>query len=94
VAAPGFAYVTVDDIGARAQLAVKAGGRLLAAPFDVMDAGRMAIVNDPTGGVLALWEPRRQPGAGLIGEPGAFVWVGARDPRHIRSPPARGPCGH
>jgi predicted enzyme related to lactoylglutathione lyase len=43
-------------------------------PFDVLDVGRMAMVQDPTGAVVALWEPRRHAGAGLTGEPNAICW--------------------
>jgi predicted enzyme related to lactoylglutathione lyase len=31
-------------------------------------------VQDPTGAVVALWEPRRHAGAGLMGEPNAICW--------------------
>jgi predicted enzyme related to lactoylglutathione lyase len=39
-----------------------------------MDAGRMSVVQDPTGATVALWQPKRNPGAGLMGEPGALAW--------------------
>jgi hypothetical protein len=55
---------------------------VLAPPFDVMEHGRMAVIQDPTGAVVALWEPRNYPGAGLLGEPGALCWneLCTRDP--------------
>src|SRR4051812_41599723 len=37
-------YVTVDDVDAGAEKAGEAGGNVLAGPFDVFDAGRMAVV--------------------------------------------------
>jgi uncharacterized protein len=43
-------------------------------PFDVMEAGRMALGADPTGAVFALWEPRNHIGAGLVNVPGALTW--------------------
>jgi predicted enzyme related to lactoylglutathione lyase len=49
-------------------------GRVLAEPFDVMDVGRMAVVADPAGAALHLWEPRRHIGAGLVNTPGAMTW--------------------
>jgi len=67
-------YVTVADADAAAARAGAAGGTVLAAPFDVFDAGRMAVVQDPGGAVLSLWEPRGHPGAGRVNEPGAFCW--------------------
>jgi predicted enzyme related to lactoylglutathione lyase len=43
-------------------------------PFDVMDVGRMAVLSDPTGAFVALWEPRSHVGAGLVNDPGALCW--------------------
>ena len=50
------------------------GGTVLMEPFDVLDVGRMAMVQDPTGAVVALWEPRRHAGAGVVGEASAMCW--------------------
>jgi predicted enzyme related to lactoylglutathione lyase len=68
------AYVTVDDADAAAERAEQLGGAVMAAPFDVMDAGRMTVIADPQGAVLALWEARGHPGAGLVNAPGALCW--------------------
>jgi predicted enzyme related to lactoylglutathione lyase len=35
-------------------------------PFDVMDTGRMALSQDPTGAVLALWQPGTSIGAEVV----------------------------
>jgi predicted enzyme related to lactoylglutathione lyase len=43
-------------------------------PFDVMEAGRMALAIDPTGAVFALWEPRDHIGAAIVNEPGTLTW--------------------
>jgi hypothetical protein len=67
-------YVTVTDVDASTAQVVPAGGQVFAPPFDVMDAGRMAVVADPTGAVIALWQPKNMPGAGLVNEAGAFGW--------------------
>ncbi len=67
-------YVTVADVDASAGQVAKAGGTLIAPPFDVMDAGWMAVVADPTGGVIALWQAKNNIGAGLVNEAGAFSW--------------------
>ena len=67
-------YVTVasaDDAAARAG---DAGGTVLQEAFDVMDVGRMAVVADPAGAVLNLWEPRASLGAELVNTPGAMTW--------------------
>ena len=67
-------YVTVASADESAARAAEHGGRALADPFDVMDVGRMAVVADPTGAALCLWEPRRHIGAALVNAPGAMTW--------------------
>ncbi|MEW6583230.1 MAG: VOC family protein [Actinomycetota bacterium] len=67
-------YVTVDDADAAAQAAADAGGTVVMAPFDVFDAGRMAMLRDPTGGHIAVWQPNTHIGAGVVNEPGALCW--------------------
>ncbi|MBV8952007.1 MAG: VOC family protein [Actinobacteria bacterium] len=68
-------YVTVADADASAATAKKAGGTVLAEPFDVMDVGRMAVVADPTGAVIALWQAKNHIGAELVNEPGTLTWT-------------------
>ena len=77
-----LSYVTVESADRVAGRATELGGTVLASPFDVMEHGRMAIVRDPTGGVVALWEPRNHHGAGVLGRPGALCWneLCTRDP--------------
>jgi predicted enzyme related to lactoylglutathione lyase len=65
-------YVTVDDVDAMAARARELGANVMGEPFDVMDAGRMALVQDPTGAFLALWEPRASIGAEIVNGPGAL----------------------
>ena len=67
-----LSYVSVEDVDARSARAGELGATVLQEPFDVLDAGRMALVQDPTGAVLALWQPRRHPGAALVNDPGAM----------------------
>jgi uncharacterized protein len=67
-------YVTVTSVEEAAAHAQEAGAQLLAAPFDVMDAGRMATIADPGGAALNLWEPRANIGAQLVNAPGAMTW--------------------
>jgi uncharacterized protein len=67
-------YVTVasaDDAAARAS---ELGATVHAPPFDVFDAGRMAVIQDPQGAFFMVWEPRQNIGAELVNAPGALVW--------------------
>jgi uncharacterized protein len=67
-------YITVADVDAAAALVEGAGGSVHVAPFDVMDAGRMAVITDPAGAFVILWTAINNPGAGIVNEPGAFTW--------------------
>ena len=67
-----LSYVTVDDAEASAGYAGQLGGKIVSEPFDVMEAGRMAVLADPQGAVFAVWEPRENAGAELVNDPGAF----------------------
>jgi uncharacterized protein len=68
-------YVAVETADKAAARAKELGATVLAPPFDVFDAGRMAVLQDPTGAVFAVWEARRHPGLGIVDEPGAFCWA-------------------
>lgn len=67
-------YMTVDNADASTAKVEAAGGKVLMPPFDVFDSGRMSVVSDPTGGVVAFWQPKAHIGAEIVNEPGAFVW--------------------
>ncbi|GGC67653.1 VOC family protein [Hoyosella rhizosphaerae] len=67
-------YLASDDVDSTVQTANAAGGQILMPPMDVMSAGRMAIITDPTGAAVGLWEGRDHPGAELVNEPGAMCW--------------------
>jgi hypothetical protein len=67
-------YVTVASADATAAKAAEAGASVMAEPFDVMDVGRMAVIADPQGAALCIWEPRASIGATLVNQPGAMTW--------------------
>jgi uncharacterized protein len=67
-------YVNVDDASATAAKVAPAGGTVLAEPMDVMDAGRMAILADPLGAVIGLWQPNQHIGAQLANETNTYGW--------------------
>ncbi len=69
-----LSYICVASVSDAAGRARGLGGAVLMEPFDVLDVGRMAMVRDPAGAVVALWEPRRHAGAGVVGEPGSMCW--------------------
>ncbi len=67
-------YVTVESADTAAQRAGELGAVVHAPPFDVMDAGRMAVIQDPHGAHFNVWEPNQHIGASLVNAHGAMSW--------------------
>jgi len=67
-------YVAVEDASAVARAVSYHGGSVLTPATDIMNAGRMVMIQDPTGAVLGLWQPNQHPGAQLWNQPGAICW--------------------
>ncbi|MEW1658070.1 MULTISPECIES: VOC family protein [unclassified Streptomyces] len=63
------------DATALAASVTEAGGKVLVAPRDVHDLGRFAVLADPAGAVLALWQAGSFAGAELLNAPGSLGWV-------------------
>jgi uncharacterized protein len=64
------AVTSADEAAADAQVA---GGTVLLEPVDAAPAGRMAIVADPAGAALGLWEAGQRSGAQLVNAPSAWA---------------------
>lgn len=67
-------YISVSDVDKAAEKAEAAGAKLFIGPFDVMDSGRMAIIQDPDGAYVGLWQPQNHIGAQLVNYPRTVVW--------------------
>lgn len=52
-----MSYLAVDDVDARVAKAKAAGATLMGEPFDVPGVGRMAMVTDPSGGMMGWITP-------------------------------------
>lgn len=63
---------SADEIAAKAK---ELGASALMEPADVVEAGRMAALRDPTGAVFCVWQAKKHPGFGVVGEPGAYCWA-------------------
>src|SRR6185503_11773188 len=68
-------YIRVTNVDESTTTAAGAGAKIVMSPLDVMDLGRMSLVQDPTGAMFAMWEPKRNQGTGLAGEDGTVVWA-------------------
>jgi hypothetical protein len=69
------AYVAVASADQAAKQAATLGARIVMEPFDVMEHGRMAVIQDPQGAMVALWQAKEHAGAGVLDEPGALCWT-------------------
>jgi predicted enzyme related to lactoylglutathione lyase len=67
-------YVATSDIGATSAKVREAGGSVVVEPFDVLDAGRMAVYQDAEGAFFSAWQAKSSIGAELVNEPGALSW--------------------
>jgi predicted enzyme related to lactoylglutathione lyase len=67
-------YLAADSVDEATAKVEAAGGKVAMAPFDVMDAGRMSFVMDPSGAPVALWQAGQHIGATLVNEPGTINW--------------------
>jgi uncharacterized protein len=80
-------YIWVESANEAAKKVESAGGAVVMKPFDVGDAGRMAVVTDPEGAAFNLWEAGQHRGAQLVNEPGTwnFSELNTRDPERAKA---------
>jgi uncharacterized protein len=78
-----LSYVSVSNADETAEKAKAEGATLLKEPFDVMTEGRMAVVQDPTGAVFALWQAKNHKGSAVRMVPNSVCWneLGTNDPQ-------------
>ncbi len=73
-------YIQVEKADAAAAKAQQLGGKVLAPAFDVMDAGRMAVVQDPTGASFCVWQVKKDTGIGIANVAGTLCWADLSTP--------------
>ena len=76
-----LSYVLVNNADEATEKAKAAGATIMNGPFDVPNAGRMAVIKDPADAVFAIWQSREHKGGGIFNVPGALTWneLGTRD---------------
>ena len=67
-------YLAVDDADERFALAQQHGAQAVLPPGDAGASGRFAVVLDPTGAVIGLWQAGELDGYDFSGDPGTPVW--------------------
>jgi uncharacterized protein len=80
-------YVWVDSADETASKVRDAGGGVVMEPFDVMEAGRMAVFTDPEGAAFCVWQAKEHRGARVVNDPGSlnFNGLNTRDVEGARS---------
>ena len=68
-------HIAVDNVDEVAGRVESCGGSILFGPFDVFDLGRTAVVSDPSGGAVFLWQGKDHKGADVQNEHGAIGWT-------------------
>ena len=69
---PYIMVKSADESTARARAL---GATVHKEPFDVMDQGRMSVVQDPQGAMFCLWEKKKSGGTGITAVDGTAVWA-------------------
>jgi predicted enzyme related to lactoylglutathione lyase len=80
-------YVWVDSADETAAKVRDARGQVLTEPFDVTNAGRMAVFADPEGAVFCVWQAKEHRGAQIVNEHGSlnFNDLNTRDPEGAKA---------
>ncbi|MFZ0481030.1 MAG: VOC family protein [Terriglobales bacterium] len=68
-------YIQVDNVDASAAKVPGLGGKVIMLPFDVYDAGRMSVIQDPTGAHFCLWQTNKSTGTGIAAVHGTLCWA-------------------
>jgi uncharacterized protein len=79
-------YISVKSVDDTVKKAKAARGKVISAPMDLKPRGRMAILQDPTGATVAIWQAGTRKGAGIDDMPGTVCWHDLNTPK----PPAAG----
>ncbi|WP_404342273.1 VOC family protein [Pseudoalteromonas mariniglutinosa] len=67
-------YIAVTDVDSLATKAKQLGADIIAGPHNVMDAGRMLLLQEPGGAMFALWQANQHPGTQRVSEFSTPYW--------------------
>ncbi len=67
-------YLAVADAKATVASASDSGATIYLQPMQVMDLGSMAMLADPGGAAIGVWQPGTHKGFGILAELGAPAW--------------------
>lgn len=67
-------YVKAEDAAEIAEKAKTNGGQVVVEPMEIGDFGSMAVISDPTGAALGVWQSGSHHGFEVRNQPGAACW--------------------
>jgi predicted enzyme related to lactoylglutathione lyase len=67
-------YLSTDDADKAVEVATAHGAQVIAGTMEVADLGKMAVLIDPGGAAIGMWQPNTFGGFTVIGEPGTPGW--------------------
>jgi hypothetical protein len=73
-------YVRVESADEAAARAVELGGGQIVPPSDIPEVGRFAVLQDPTGAFISVFETGKHSGFTTFGDVGALCWADLNTP--------------
>src|SRR5207247_3990014 len=67
-------YLATDDATKTVDAATAGGGQVVVPAMEVGELGTMAVVSDPGGAAIGMWQPGLHQGFGVFGEAGTPSW--------------------
>jgi predicted enzyme related to lactoylglutathione lyase len=67
-------YLRTDDAAGTVDAAAREGAQVIVPATEVGDLGTMAVVVDPGGASIGMWQPAAHRGSGIVTEAGAPSW--------------------
>jgi hypothetical protein len=79
-------YVRVESVDASAAKAVQWGAQQIVPPSDIPNVGRFALLQDPTGAHISIFQLGQHRGMSVFGDVNALCWadLNTRDPQSAR----------
>ena len=68
-------YIGTQDADDTVKKAQAAGGNVIVPTMAVGDQGKMAIIQDPSGAMIGVWQSQNMTGAQLIDKPNSMGWA-------------------
>src|SRR6266852_20943 len=68
-------YIATADAADTAKKAKAAGGSVMMEPMAIGPQGTMAVIQDPAGGAIGVWQAGQMAGSLVIGKANAYGWA-------------------